>query len=191
MLRQPGSLYEVGRSSTLLKVKTFHDAEAIVIGHQGGAGKHKGRLGALAVKLADGTEFAVGTGFSDEQRDNPPPVGSTITFRYQELSDAGVPRFPSFVGVRVDAPDLPLPASGRRPAGRVCTARQQAESSPFRIRRRHIEQVLGSLSQRRRPDDTLGQNRQRRPIQDQDLRVTREGESGNGQADRGKDREGV
>ena len=28
MLRQPGSLYEIGRSSTLLKVKTFHDDEA-------------------------------------------------------------------------------------------------------------------------------------------------------------------
>ena len=31
MLRQPGSKYVAGRSSTLLKVKTFHDAEAVVI----------------------------------------------------------------------------------------------------------------------------------------------------------------
>ena len=54
MLRQPGSVYEVGRSVTLLKVKTFRDAEATVIGHQAGAGKHKGRLGALLVRLADG-----------------------------------------------------------------------------------------------------------------------------------------
>jgi DNA ligase-1 len=37
---------------------------------------------------------------------DPPPVGSTITFRYQELTDGGVPRFPSFVGVRA----LPRPA---------------------------------------------------------------------------------
>lgn len=100
MLRQPGSLYVAGRSSTLLKVKTFHDAEAEVIGHQAGAGRHKGRLGALLVKLSDGTEFAVGTGFSDAQRENPPAVGATITFRYQELSDGGVPRFPSYVGIR-------------------------------------------------------------------------------------------
>ena len=28
MLRQAGSRYEAGRSSTLLKVKSFHDAEA-------------------------------------------------------------------------------------------------------------------------------------------------------------------
>jgi len=52
--------------------------------------------------LPDGTTFSVGTGFSDAQRDNPPPVGSTITFRYQELSDRGVPRFASFLRVRND-----------------------------------------------------------------------------------------
>ena len=104
MLRQPQSKYEAGRSATLLKVKTFHDAEAIVTGHQDGAGKHKGRLGALLVKLPNGTTFAVGTGFSDKERSAPPAVGSTITFRYQELSEGGVPRFPSYVGVRIDAP---------------------------------------------------------------------------------------
>ncbi|MCI0358948.1 MAG: DNA ligase [Planctomycetaceae bacterium] len=97
MLREPGSKYQIGRSSTLLKVKTFHDAEARVVEHQGGSGRHKGRLGALVVQLADGTQFSVGTGFSDAQRGSPPPIGSTITFRYQELSDRGVPRFPSFV----------------------------------------------------------------------------------------------
>ena len=103
MLRQPGSRYEAGRSSTLLKVKRFQDAEARVIGHQGGTRRHKGRLGALLAEMANGVRFAVGTGFTDAQRDQPVPIGSTITFRYQELSDRGVPRFPSFVGIRVDA----------------------------------------------------------------------------------------
>jgi len=68
--------------------------------HEPGAGKHKGRLGALRVRLADGTEFSIGTGFSDKQRESPPAVGSTVVFRYQELSDGGVPRFPSFHAVR-------------------------------------------------------------------------------------------
>jgi len=99
MLRQPGSHYESGRSKTLLKVKQFLDAEATVIDHQPGRGRHKGRLGALLVQLADGTQFAVGTGFSDAQREQPPAIGSHITFRYQELSHGGVPRFPSFVRV--------------------------------------------------------------------------------------------
>lgn len=102
MLRQPGSKYAAGRSSTLLKVKSFKDADAVVIGHQAGAGRHKGRLGALLVRLPDGTEFAVGTGFSDKERESPPAVGSTITFRYQELSEGGVPRFPSYLRVRTD-----------------------------------------------------------------------------------------
>jgi DNA ligase-1 len=100
MLRQPSSKYVAGRSMSLLKVKTFHDAEATVVGHEAGKGRHKGRLGALLVELADGTRFAVGTGFSDAERGNPPPIGAVITFRYQELTDGGVPRFPSYVGVR-------------------------------------------------------------------------------------------
>ncbi|MGE5190922.1 MAG: DNA ligase, partial [Deltaproteobacteria bacterium] len=86
MLRQPGSKYEAGRSATLVKVKNFHDADAVVIEHVAGKGRHKGRLGALVVQMPDGTKFSVGTGFSDRQRESPPPVGSTITYRYQELS---------------------------------------------------------------------------------------------------------
>jgi DNA ligase-1 len=133
MLRQPGSKYVVGRSATLLKVKTFHDAEAVVINHQGGAGRHKGRMGALLVRMPNGTEFAIGTGFSDRERENPPSIGATVTFRYQELSDAGVPRFPSWVGVRLDAavkeakvvgtakPAAPLP---------VAIASSSAETKP-------------------------------------------------------------
>jgi DNA ligase-1 len=117
MLRRPGSRYEVGRSSSLLKVKTFHDAEARVIGHAPGAGKHRGRLGALEVELGDGTRFAVGTGLSDDERRAPPPIGSVITFRYQELSEDGVPRFPSYVGVRIDAEVKPVkPAAPARAA---------------------------------------------------------------------------
>jgi DNA ligase-1 len=104
MLRQPDSKYEFGRSSTLLKVKTFHDADAVVVGQQPGKGRHKGRLGALLLTLANGTQFSVGTGFSDAQRERPPGIGSTITFRFQELTDGGVPRFPSFVRERSETP---------------------------------------------------------------------------------------
>lgn len=102
MLRQPGSLYVAGRSTSLLKVKQFQEAEARVLEHQAGTGRHKGRLGALLVELADGTRFAVGTGFSDRERESPPSIGTFVTCRYQELSDGGVPRFPSFVRVRTD-----------------------------------------------------------------------------------------
>lgn len=102
MLRQPGSAYEVGRSRSLLKVKNFHDAEARVLQHLPGSGRHKGRVGALLCEMPSGTQFSVGTGLSDAERRAPPLVGSIITYRYQELSDGGVPRFPSYVGIRHD-----------------------------------------------------------------------------------------
>jgi DNA ligase len=99
MLRQASSAYEVGRSATLLKVKRFRDAEATVVGHEPGRGRHKGRLGALLVRLSSGIRFAVGSGLSDAERSAPPSIGCTITFRYQDLTDAGVPRFPVFIRV--------------------------------------------------------------------------------------------
>ncbi len=102
MLRQPASDYVAGRSTTLLKVKSFLDTEARVIGHTKGAGRHKGRLGALEVELANGKRFSVGTGLSDAEREAPPAVGSIVGVRYQELSDDGVPRFPTYLGVRDD-----------------------------------------------------------------------------------------
>ena len=102
MLRQPGSRYEAGRSSTLLKCKRFLDGEGRVVGHRPGRGRHKGRLGALLVELPDGRTFSVGTGFTDAQRGNPPKLGSLVTYRFQELTDGGIPRFPSFVRVRTD-----------------------------------------------------------------------------------------
>lgn len=141
MLRRPGSLYEAGRSSSLLKVKTFHEAEARVLDHLAGAGRHKGRLGALLVEMADGTRFSVGTGFSDAEREAPPPVGSLITYRYQELSDGGVPRFPSFIGVRGDVA-RPTPTVAVAPPV-VGTPPEPASSASFRA---HLECVEGTSS---------------------------------------------
>jgi DNA ligase 1 len=111
MLRQPGSIYAAGRSATLLKVKRFHDAEARVIGYEPGTGRHKGRMGALLVEMANGIRFEIGTGFTDAQRDRPVPIGSTISFKYQEMTERGVPRFASFMGIRADMPIANNPIS--------------------------------------------------------------------------------
>jgi DNA ligase 1 len=135
MVRQPGSLYEAGRSLTLLKIKSFLDAEARVVGHQPGAGRHKGRLGALLAELPDGTLFSVGTGLSDAEREAPPALGSIINFRYQELSDGGVPRFPSYVGVR---PDVTWPTSATIPEA------QPVEAPRVSAGARRFELVEGS-----------------------------------------------
>jgi DNA ligase-1 len=99
MLRQPASRYERKRSGTLLKVKTFHDAEATVVGYESGTGRNASCVGALVAQLQDGTEFRVSSGLTDALRRDPPAVGTVFTFKYQQLTDAGVPRFPSFYRV--------------------------------------------------------------------------------------------
>jgi DNA ligase-1 len=102
MLRRPESLYTEGRSPGMLKVKSFEDTEAIVIGHREGTGKYRGKMGSLRVELPGGKRFSIGTGFTDKDRENPPPVGATVTFRYKGLTVTGLPRFASFMRVRDD-----------------------------------------------------------------------------------------
>jgi len=102
MLHRADALYETGRSDTLLKMKPWEDAEAVVVGHVPGKGKNAGMLGALRVRTADGREFSLGTGFTDKQRSNPPPIGTTVTYRYRDLTNTGMPRFASFLRVRVE-----------------------------------------------------------------------------------------
>ncbi len=100
MLHRATARWQPGRSADLLKLKAQADAEAVVVGHLPGRGRHEGRLGALRVRLADGREFRIGTGFSDVERAAPPPVGTRVSFRYQGLTDDGLPRFARYWRVR-------------------------------------------------------------------------------------------
>lgn len=90
MLRQPGSLYVPKRSTTLLKVKTFYDAEARVVGYEPGKvsratvehiplsladmscadlqNKYTGMVGSLICEMANGKQFSVGSGLTDYRR---------------------------------------------------------------------------------------------------------------------------
>ncbi len=131
MLRRPDGPYKCGRSTTnqgiLLKLKRFQDAEAVVVdfeelyhndnelkrnafglverSHKKANLKGMDTLGALIVRLEDGTQFALGTGFTQEQRDyiwkyKKKHYKKHAKFKYQELSKDGVPRFPVFLGFR-------------------------------------------------------------------------------------------
>jgi len=116
MLRKPQSHYERTRSSTLLKVKKFLDTEVTVTDYEAGKGRHKGRVGALWVRLSNGKQCKVGTGLKDKDRDNPPAVGSIITVKYQEETADGLLRFPVYVGLRPDGnPNVPTPTRKKKP----------------------------------------------------------------------------
>jgi DNA ligase 1 len=102
MLHLADATYVTGRSDVLLKLKPALDTEAIVIAHIAGKGKYAGMMGALEVKTPEGIVFRIGTGFSDAERKNPPPVGTRITYTYRDVTKNGVPRFASFLRVRED-----------------------------------------------------------------------------------------
>ena len=104
MLHRGASLYRAGRSDDLIKVKTHEDTEARVVAHLPGKGRHAGRLGALLVETPSGQRFRLGAGFSDADRERPPPVGSWVTYRFRGTHDGGLPRFASFVREREDMP---------------------------------------------------------------------------------------
>lgn len=96
MLRKIAGEYRGGRSDDLLKLKERQDAEGVVIAHLPGQGKYQGVLGALLVRTEEGREIRVGSGFSDDERRQPPAIGSIITYRYQGYTSTGLPRFPIY-----------------------------------------------------------------------------------------------
>jgi len=102
VLHHEDALYQHKRSKQLMKLKKFEDADATVIGYVPGKGKYTGMLGALKVKTAQGLEFKIGTGFSDKERNNPPPIGSTIIYKYTGKTKNNIPRFATFMRIRVN-----------------------------------------------------------------------------------------
>jgi DNA ligase-1 len=102
MLHRDDSLYRAERNDDLLKLKPYQDGEAQVIAHLPGNGKYQGMLGALEVRTAGGVQFRIGTGFSDEQRRHPPPIGSWVTYSYHSLTARGIPRSARFLRTRDD-----------------------------------------------------------------------------------------
>ncbi|KQW43476.1 MULTISPECIES: DNA ligase [unclassified Roseateles] len=102
MLHRADAPLAAGRSDLLLKLKPHEDAEAVVVGQEPGKGRFAGQLGALELQTPDGIRFKLGTGFSDAQRRNPPPIGATVTYRFRDRTPAGKPRFASFLRMADD-----------------------------------------------------------------------------------------
>ena len=99
MLHRADAEYITGRNAAFIKLKPQYDAEATVVAHTAGRGKYKGKLGALVVVTSEGMRFKLGTGFSDAQRENPPKIGSLVTYTYKDKTKNGKPKFASFLRV--------------------------------------------------------------------------------------------
>lgn len=110
VLHRGDAPYRAGRGAGLLKLKPFEDAEARVVAIRPGRGRLAGTMGSIEVMTPDGRRFAIGSGFSDADRDAPPPAGSWVTYQFNGLTDRGLPRFPRFLRRRPDGPP-PEPAA--------------------------------------------------------------------------------
>jgi DNA ligase 1 len=99
ILRAPDVGYVHGRTTTMLKVKEFQTLEATVVGYNWPATR------SLALEMPGGQSFSCTV--AQDVVDAPPPVGSSVTVKCFELTSNGVPRFPSFVGLRTDLETSP------------------------------------------------------------------------------------
>ena len=100
VLHRANAPYLTGRSDVLLKLKPVQDADAVVMAHEPGHGKYTGLVGALVVRDENGRLFRIGSGLTDAQRTSPPPLGSTVSYRWRGLTRTGLPRFATLWRVR-------------------------------------------------------------------------------------------
>ncbi|WP_419770225.1 MAG: DNA ligase [Candidatus Marinarcus sp.] len=99
MLKNPDQAYVSGRSDFLLKVKKYQDMEARVIGINF---NKTNNMKSLTVKTEANVIFRIGTGFTRQQREHPPKIGSIITFKYYGVTKNHIPKFASFLYIRED-----------------------------------------------------------------------------------------
>lgn len=96
--------YRAGRGAGLLKLKPYEDAEARVVAIKPGHGRLAGVMGSIEVRTRAGRRFSIGSGFSDDDRAHPPPVGSWVTYRFNGRTAKGTPRFVRFLRRRPGGP---------------------------------------------------------------------------------------
>ena len=92
------------KDGELIKVKPVKSLDLKVVGCFPGKGKHAGRAGGIAVEYRGVTTY-VGTGFSDEERDqiwNYHLYGDIAEIEFMELTKDGKLRQPVFKGFRYD-----------------------------------------------------------------------------------------
>lgn len=86
------------------KLKAYNDAECEIVGYSQGKGRLENKVGAIVCKsLADknhnikqGIIFRIGSGLSDNLRENPPKIGTIITYQFNGLNKNGIPKYARF-----------------------------------------------------------------------------------------------
>jgi len=114
IIRDSSRKYLVGRDPSIQKVKLKQDAECIVSGYTQGKGRYLGKVGAIKCTLLthqvkrlfpkltrrESNEIKLGSGLTDPLRENPPKIGSLVTFSYLGTTKNGYPRFPVYLRLR-------------------------------------------------------------------------------------------
>lgn len=100
VIRKDLAPYEKGRSKNALKLKPYEDAECKVIAYTEGKGKFQGKIGALLCQMPNDRVIKIGSGLKDKDRENPPKIGSIITYKFNGLTKNSLPRFPVFLHIR-------------------------------------------------------------------------------------------
>lgn len=100
MIRTPGGKYKKGRSKDLLKYKHFKTDEFLVVGHAVG----KGDIPVFVCETPKGMFSVMMKSTLASKREMLPRAedyyGQWLTVKYQELSPAGIPRFPVGIDFR-------------------------------------------------------------------------------------------
>ena len=95
-------------SHTAFKLKAQHDAECKIIDYTRGKGRLNGKIGAIICEsLADknagirqGAIFRIGSGMDDKMRENPPKIGTIISYKFSGVTRNGLPKHTRFWRVR-------------------------------------------------------------------------------------------
>lgn len=98
------SHYENKRSKSLLKHKSFVDAEFVILGVEEGKGNHAGKVGRLNFEIS-GKPFDAAVNGDWEYierlwKSKDGLIGKTATVKYFELTEDGIPRFPKVIAIR-------------------------------------------------------------------------------------------
>ena len=100
MIRNIEGPYKLnGRSANLQKYKSFKDEEYEIVGYEEGKGNYEGTV-IWICKTPEGKLFSIKPNGTHEQRSKlfdeaDSHIGKMITVRFFELTDGGVPRFPT------------------------------------------------------------------------------------------------